>query len=106
MRMLRIKALLARLSGYSDILIHSRSFCYCLKTHYFATEFKTHYFSLSFPIVYRYMFLLVSFSKDGRDGNWDTAACGGLSMFWIANIQNHFHDNAAVGGKTWSVSIS
>ncbi len=31
-------------------------------------------------------------------GKWWERACEGLSVFWIANIQNFIHDNAAVGG--------
>ena len=39
--------------------------------------------------------------NDGNEiivGNWWERACEGLSVFWIANIQNFVHDNAAVGG--------
>ena len=39
--------------------------------------------------------------NDGNEiivGNWWERACEGLSVFWLANIQNFVHDNAAVGG--------
>ena len=39
--------------------------------------------------------------NDGNEiivGDWWERACEGLSVFWIANIQNFIHDNAAVGG--------
>ena len=47
-------------------------------------------------------------TKDGFNTNWDTRACDGLSVFWVSNMNNHFHDNAAVGGHTgfWSFTHS
>ena len=39
-------------------------------------------------------------TNGGSTGNgvWWERACEGLSVFWIANIQNFVHDNASVGG--------
>ena len=42
-------------------------------------------------------------TNDGWPGyanKWElgTRHCEGLSVFWISNLQNHVHDNAAVGG--------
>ena len=36
----------------------------------------------------------------GKENQWElgTRHCEGLSVFWISNLQNHIHDNAAVGG--------
>ena len=36
----------------------------------------------------------------GRENAWENGLrhCEGLSVFWISNLQNHVHDNAAVGG--------
>ena len=39
--------------------------------------------------------------NDGFQGaaNWPSKYCKGLSVFWISNIENTLHDNAAVGGQ-------
>ena len=41
--------------------------------------------------------------RDGESGTWQTTnpsdlGCGGGTVFWISNIQNHINNNAAVGG--------
>ena len=44
-------------------------------------------------------------ANDGYPGSsWSSDVCDALSVFWLANIQNFVHDNAAVGGHVgyWS----